>query len=154
MLRPAEEVSTVTLSGNTKQGERIPNPGGVYQHGLNVMLSRATSPSPILRSKFFKWEKASGWFETHHIQYNPSLYQTAEEGEPFLGRELPRSVSCRDGDTSTPTGRGDVTTLLLAIRSFKHPWLSKCIPHFLLRGTSPPRDRTQVSCTAGGFFTD
>ena len=54
VLRPAEEVSTVTLSGNTKQGERIPNPGGVYQHGLNVMLSRATSPSPILRSKFFK----------------------------------------------------------------------------------------------------
>lgn len=49
-----EEVSTVTLSGNTKQGERIPNPGGVYQHGLNVMLSRATCPSPILRSEFFK----------------------------------------------------------------------------------------------------
>ena len=27
------------------------------------------------------------------------------------------------------------------------------VPFFLSRGSSQPRDRTQVSCIAGGFFT-
>ena len=33
------------------------------------------------------------------------------------------------------------------------PWILEWVAYLFSRGSSQPRDRTQVSCTAGGFFT-
>lgn len=119
-----EDASTVTLPGGVKHMKE----NSCARGKKSPWTERDTFHFLFLRSEFFKWEKASGWYKTHYIQYHHELYQRAREGELSLWRELLCSVPEGDGDTSAPTVRGDVVTLLLLTGSCRHSWLRKCIP--------------------------